>query len=147
MSSSAPRWPFDSRVEHNPDDDHYPYKKAVADEVLGAVLGVRTSMTAGEQAALAAYSADPSDANWQLLVRERETAGGADGQVTGEVFLSAQITVASEVYIEAQEQWRRNPSEANRAAMDRARDVLVAARQAHRAGRTALTVVTTRQAG
>lgn len=144
MTKAEPTWPFDTRVDHNPDDDQYPYKKAVADEVLTADLGVRTSMTPGEQAALAAYQADPSDANWQILAHERENAGG---RVTGEAFLSAQITAAAEAYIDAQEKWRKNPNEANRRAMDAARDALVAARRAHRAGRTTFGVVTTSQEG
>jgi hypothetical protein len=67
--------------------------------------------------------------------------GPDDDRVRAEDFISQDIADATGVYIEAQAAYLGDPGDATREAYKAAADVLVAARQAHRANRDGLTVV------
>lgn len=86
------------------------------------------------------YKADVARA----LVDENPPAGPDgpdDDRARVEDFLSHDIVDATDAYVTAQADWLRDQGEATYEVMRQAADDLVAARQAHRANRAAMTVV------
>lgn len=63
--------------------------------------------------------------------------GPDDARVRAEDFLTAAIVDATAAYVQAQADWIRDPGDGTQELMDQAAADLVAARQAHRAGRGA----------
>jgi hypothetical protein len=74
------------------------------------------------------------------LVEENPPAGPDgpdDDRVRVEDFLSADIVDATDVYVQAQADYLRDPGDGTRELLDQAAQELVEARQAHRASRPA----------
>jgi hypothetical protein len=63
--------------------------------------------------------------------------GPDDDRVRAEDYMSQDIADATKAYIEAQEAYLKDPGDATKADYSEATSALVAARQAHRAGRPA----------
>jgi hypothetical protein len=78
-------------------------------------------------------------------LREENPPMGPDGpdddRLRAEDYISHEIIDATDVYVSAQADYVRSPGEDTYAAMQGAADALVAARQAHRAGRGTMNVV------
>jgi hypothetical protein len=107
-------------------------------------------MTRAQGLLRAGRLADPDEhfpyrhAEVRELVAENPPAGPNgpdDARVRVEDFMTGDIADASRDYIGAQEAYLRDPGNATRAEYERCKELLIAARQEHRANRGGVTVV------